>query len=55
MLKKVLFGIIRQEQLDLEGEIAKEQKRPTPDMTRICALRQEASSLRRELECYAEH
>jgi len=55
MLRNALFTIIRQEQRQLEDEIALEQKRPAPDMARLSDLRKEAVSLRRELEIYADH
>ncbi|MEI6986351.1 MAG: hypothetical protein WCK65_09485 [Rhodospirillaceae bacterium] len=55
MLMDTLFGIIRQEQRQLEDEIAaEERKRPTPDLARLSFLRTEQTSLRRELELYAE-
>jgi len=55
MLRNALFSIVRQEQRQLEDAIAAEQKRPAPDTARLSALRQEATSLRRELEIYADH
>jgi hypothetical protein len=54
MLRKALFNIIRQEQLEIEGELEKEEMRPAPDVDKLAALRQEANSLRRELEHVAE-
>jgi len=54
MLRKALFNIIRQEQLEIEGELEKEEHRPEPDVGRLAALRLEASALRRELERVAE-
>ena len=53
MLRDTLFTIIRQEQRQLEDQIAAEQKRPAPDTSRLTALRREATSLRRELELCA--
>ena len=55
MLRSALFSIIRQEERQLEDEIAAEQKRPAPDLVRLSALHREAKSLRRELEIYADH
>lgn len=54
MLRNALFRIIRLEHRQLEDEIANEQKRAAPDMARLSALRREASSLRRELDIYAD-
>ncbi|MEI6559965.1 MAG: hypothetical protein WCO00_16310 [Rhodospirillaceae bacterium] len=54
MLRNALFSIIRQEERQLEDQIEAEQKRPAPDLARLSALRQEAKSLRRELEIYAD-
>ena len=54
MLRNALFSFIRQEERQLEDQIAAEQKRPTPDAARLTALRQEARSLRRELEMCAD-
>jgi hypothetical protein len=55
MLRNVLFNIIRQEQRQLEDQIALEQEQAAPDQRRLSRLRQEAFSLRRELEHYADH
>ncbi len=54
MLRKALFNIIRLEQRQLEERIVEEEKRPTPDVGRLVALRREESSLRRELEQCAD-
>ena len=54
MLRDALFNIIRQERRQLEDEIAAEQTRADPDSARLSALRREESSLRRELERYAD-
>ena len=54
ILRNALFSIIRQEERQLEDQIEAEQKRPAPDMVRLSALRQEARSLRRELEMCAD-
>lgn len=54
MLTKALFNIIRQEQRDVEDELEREERGPTPDSRRIGALRQQATSLRRELEHFPE-
>ena len=54
MLRNALFSIVRQEERQLEDQIEAEQKRPAPDLARLSALRQEAKSLRRELELYAD-
>ena len=54
ILRNALFSIIRQEERQLEDQIEAEAKRPAPDMVRLSALRQEAKSLRRELEIYAD-
>ncbi|WP_199231792.1 hypothetical protein [Azospirillum sp. TSO35-2] len=50
MLRKALFNIIRQEQREVEDELEREEQRPAPDVRRLVGLRQEATSLRRELE-----
>lgn len=52
MLRKALFNIVRQEQRDVEDELQKEERRSAPDHGRMRELRQEAQSLRRELEHY---
>ena len=54
MLRKALFNIIRQEQQEVEGELEKEERRPAPDVGRLVALQQEATSLRRELEHFRD-
>lgn len=54
MLRKALFNIIRQEQREVEDELEKEERRPTPDIRRLAALRNEASDLGRELEHYRD-
>ena len=54
MLKEALVDIIRQEQREIEDELRKEQCRPVPDSGRVGALRQEASSLSRELEHFRD-
>ncbi|WP_176581443.1 hypothetical protein [Azospirillum ramasamyi] len=54
MLRKALFNIIRQEQLEVEGELEREEQQPKPDPRRIVGLRQEATSLRRELEHFRD-
>lgn len=54
MLTKALFNIIRQEQREVEDELEREERRPAPDRGRIGVLRQQATSLRRELEHFPE-
>ncbi len=54
MLRKALFNIIRQEQRDVEDELQKEERSPTPDVLRVVALQREATSLRRELEHFSD-
>lgn len=49
-MKSALISILREEKLRLEEEIDQERRREPPDRSRIAALRQEASSLRRQLE-----
>lgn len=53
MLTKALFNIIRQEQREVENELEREERRPAPDGMRIGVLRQQATSLRRELEHFS--
>lgn len=53
MLTKALFNIIRQEQREVENELEREERRPAPDSMRIGVLRQQATSLRRELEHFS--
>ncbi|MBK1840092.1 Mg2+ and Co2+ transporter CorA [Azospirillum lipoferum] len=50
MLRKALFNIIRQEQREIEDKLEREEQQQSPDVRRIVGLRQEATSLRRELE-----
>ncbi|WP_168220504.1 hypothetical protein [Azospirillum thermophilum] len=50
MLRKALFNIIRQEQREIEDKLEKEERSSTPDVARLVSLRQEVTSLRRELE-----
>jgi len=54
MLRKALFNIIRQEQREVEGELEKEERSPTPDVRRLVALKQEATNLSRELEHFRD-
>lgn len=54
MLRKALFNIIRQEQQEVEGKLEKEERNPAPDVGRLVALKQEATSLRRELEHFRD-
>ncbi|MBP2231509.1 hypothetical protein [Azospirillum agricola] len=54
MLRKALFNIIRQEQREVEDELEKEERCSTPDVGRLIGLRQEVSSLRRELEHFRD-
>jgi hypothetical protein len=54
MLRKALFNIIRQEQREVEGELEKEERRPAPDVGRLVGLKQEMTSLRRELEHFQD-
>lgn len=54
MLTKALFNIIRQEQREVETELEREERRPAPDVRRIGVLRQQATSLRRELEHFPD-
>ncbi|HEY0836132.1 MAG TPA: hypothetical protein VGE72_19660 [Azospirillum sp.] len=49
-----MFNIIRQERQEIEGELEKEEHRPAPDIGRLAALRQQATSLQRELEHFPE-
>ncbi|CAO3437174.1 hypothetical protein [Azospirillum doebereinerae] len=54
MLRKALFNIIRQEQRDIEDKLEKEERRSSPDAGRLVGLRQEVTSLRRELEHFQD-
>ncbi|MFD1626905.1 hypothetical protein [Azospirillum griseum] len=54
MLRKALFNIIRQEQREVEDELEREERRSVPDSSRLVGLRQEMTSLRRELEHYQD-
>ncbi len=54
MLRKTLFNIIRQEHREVSDELEKEERRPSPDVGRLTALRQKASNLRREMEHFPE-
>ncbi len=54
MLRKALFNIIRQEQREVEGELEKEERRPAPDVGRLVGLKQEMTSLCRELEHFQD-
>lgn len=54
MLRKALFNIIRQEQLEIEGELEREELQSLPDTDKLASLRQEANNLRRELEHFVE-
>lgn len=50
MLRKALFNIIRQEQREVEDALEKEGRNPAPDVSKLVALQQQVSNLRRELE-----
>lgn len=54
MLRKALFNIIRQEQREVEDQLKVEERQPAPDGGLLTALRQQANSLRRELEHFPE-
>jgi hypothetical protein len=54
-MKEAFISIMRQEQQELETRILAEQQRPHPDETRLDALKEEASSLRRQLDRIDEH
>lgn len=54
MLRKALFNIIRREQREIEDKLQAEEHKPAPDTGRLATLRQEAVSLRRELEHYRD-
>lgn len=54
MLRNALFAIIRQEQREIEDRLVEEERRPTPDVGRLVALRAQATNLRRELEHFPE-
>jgi capsule polysaccharide export protein KpsE/RkpR len=54
IMKEALIGIIRQERVALEAQIAAEMRQRDPDDMRIEALREEASDLRRQLERYEQ-
>lgn len=49
-MKRMLISILREEKVRAEEEIEQERRRAAPDRSRIAALRQEVSSLRRQLE-----
>ncbi|HYD29503.1 MAG TPA: hypothetical protein VEB64_01385 [Azospirillaceae bacterium] len=49
-MKSTLISILREEKVRVEEKIEEERRRDRPDRSRIAALRQEASSLRRQLE-----
>lgn len=49
-MKETFLRIIRQEQRQLESEIAAEQRSVHPDLVRLAMLQREESSLRRQLE-----
>jgi hypothetical protein len=56
-MKEAFISIMRQEQQELETRILAEQQRPHPDENRLDALKvkEEASSLRRQLDRIDEH
>lgn len=54
MLRRALFNIIRQEAVEIEDELHREERLPAPDVSRLSALRKQAVNLRRELEHFPE-
>jgi len=54
MLRKALFNIIRQEQREIEDKLEQEERQSAPDVGRLVGLRQEATTLRRELEHFQD-
>lgn len=52
MLRATLFNIIRQECRQVENEIAEEERRPSPDRSRLTDLQKKEVSLRRELDSF---
>lgn len=54
MLRNALFNIIRQEQREIEDRLEVEEHQTAPDTQRLNTLRQQAVSLRQELEHFPE-
>ena len=54
-MKEAFISIMRQEQRQLEAQINAEQQSQCPDQSRLEALKEEASSLRRQLDRIAEN
>ena len=53
-MKETLFGIIREERVQLQALIASELQRRDPDRRRLDALRRAVRDIERQLGRYAE-